>query len=109
MKRTTIICIAALALAAVCLPKMPEWFDKEVNQDIETYAYTSAGPAIYGINMSDGNVTHQGNDEGQHSTTTTVKRHSLTRTLRKVCSVGNKGHRNLGKNFLNVWLVSIIK
>lgn len=109
MKRTTIICIAALALAAVCLPKMPEWFDKEVNQDIETYAYTSAQPSIESSDMSDGDVTHPGDADRQQSTTTTAKRHSLTRTLRKVCSVGNKGHQNLGKNFLNVWLVSIIK
>ncbi len=95
MKRTTIICIAALALAAVCLPNMPEWLDKEVNQDIATYAYTVA----------------QSDTDGQHSAstlTTTAKRHSLMRTLRKVCSVGNKGHR-LGKDFINVWLVSIIR
>ena len=103
MKRTTIICIVALALAAVCLPKMPEWFDKEFNQDIETYAYASAQPATDNSDMSDGD------DDGQQSTTTTAKRHSLTRTLRKVCSISNKGHRDLGKNFINVWLVSIIK
>lgn len=108
MKRTTIICIAALALAAVCLPKMPEWFDKEFNQDIETYAYTSAQPATENSDMSDGDDTCRGDDDGQQSTTT-AKRHSLTRTLRKVCSISNRGYQNLGKNFINVWLVSIIK
>lgn len=71
MKKTMIFCIAMLAVAALSLPKMPQWFDSTVNQDIETYAYT---------------MGNEGCDDSQEDEQ--QPRHSIMRTLKKVCTKG---------------------